>query len=112
MQENLPEIPTVQEANQFPWASLAKFQWGLIVFLISALIYVLRNDSGAKATDEANQRTFKYMQEGLAYYRDKEQYAAKVKVLEDSLKRVNHKIDSTILPKSKQILQKDGTTTN
>lgn len=113
MLENSPEIPTVQEANQFPWASLAKFQWGLIAILISWTVFSKgrlsdeEREGYTRQIDQANLRTFKTQEESLEYFRRNGSLEKQVDVYKDSLNNIKKKVDGGLLPSAKQILEKN-----
>lgn len=111
MQENLPEVPTVDQIHKFPWAAISKFQLGLILFLI---IYIL-NTKGGLSNDErkdyqlqvsqANERTFKALEERIKYNNYVERSEKENNLLKDSLQMIKQKVGMGLLPPAKQILK-------
>ena len=109
-------VPSVQEIDKFPWASVSKVQLLIIVVLISYIIYTktglpeLERSQLQKDNKELQNKLLEQNIETIRYERSKRDYERQLQVKQDSLNKLNDKISNDLMPSARKIL-KDGKNT-
>lgn len=113
MQENLPEVPTVNEINKFPWASLAKYQWGIMLMMLSYIIFAkvglpeIERAKSREAELECNTARLNDMTDRVEYLQSMVTLRDRLRLKEDTLNNFRKRVDSIMPPAYKVLKQND-----